>query len=205
MHRKLIEAALFMASRPLGIREISKITGIASLGEIERMLGEIRDDYEKAGKAIEIVSEPEGWSMQVKSEFLPKVAHLTRYSDLADGHKRTLALVVYKEPVKQSEIIKIQGNKAYSYIKSLQKKGLINSEKIGRTKLIRLTQEFERYFGEDKDRIREKVMAGVSRKGLPGEGKAVDVEQAEQMDEDAFEKLMESKKRVSEKRDDVSE
>ena len=159
MPKKLIEAALFMASKPLTVKEISKITGISSLGRIEEKLGELEREYE--GKGIEVIRNPEGWYMQVKPDLLPKVAHLTPYSDLRDGHKRTLALVAYKEPVKQSEVIRIQGNKAYSYIKTLEKKGLIKSEKQGRTKILTLTSEFERYFGEEKQRIKEMLEQGM--------------------------------------------
>ncbi|NIO19709.1 MAG: SMC-Scp complex subunit ScpB [Candidatus Aenigmarchaeota archaeon] len=162
MPKKLIEAALFMSPRPLTVEDISKITGVSSLGKIEERLEELRKEYE--GKGIEIIRSPEGWVMQVKNEMLPRVAHLARYSDLRDGHKRTLALVAYREPVKQSEIVRIQGNKSYAYIKLLIKKGLIKSEKEGRTRILTLTREFERYFGEEKERIREMLEQGVKQR-----------------------------------------
>jgi segregation and condensation protein B len=164
--KRLIEAALFMSSKPLTIEDLSKITGIASLGKIEERLEELRKEYE--GRGFEIVRSPEGWSMEVRSEMLPKVAHLTRYSDLSGGQRRTLALIAYKEPVRQSEIVRIQGNKAYSYIKRLVKKGLVKSEKEGRTRILMLTREFERYFGEDKQRIKEMLeqeAVRIERKG----------------------------------------
>jgi len=151
--KRLIEAALFMSSKPLTTEDLSKLTGIASMGKIEESIEELRKEYGDRG--FEIVRSSEGWSMEVRSEILPKVAHLTRYSDLSGGHKRTLALIAYREPVKQSEIVRMQGNKAYSYIKRLVKKGLVKSEKEGRTRILMLTKEFERYFGEDKQRIRE--------------------------------------------------
>ncbi len=158
MPKKLIEAALFMSSRPMTSEEISKITGFPAK-RVEERLEELRKEYE--GKGIEIVRNPDGWNMRVKPDILPKVAHLTPYSDLKDGHKRTLALVAYREPIKQSEVVRIQGNKAYSYIKLLTKKGLIKSEKEGRTRILMLTKEFERYFGEEKERIKEMLEQGV--------------------------------------------
>jgi len=151
----MIEAALFMSSGALDVKELSKITGISSLGHLEELVGELSREYEKRG--VEIIKTPEGWCMQVQQDLLKKVSHLSKYSDLEDGHKRTLALVVYKEPVMQSEIIKTQGNKAYSYIKKLHRKGLIKSEKKGRTKIITLTNEFERYFGDQKEKIKRRL------------------------------------------------
>ncbi len=162
MPKKLIEAALFMSSRALTAAELSKITGFPQ-ERVEKRLEELRKEYE--GKGFGIVKNPEGWGMRVKPDILPKVAHLTPYSDLRDGHKRTLALVAYREPVKQSEIIRIQGNKAYSYIKFLTRKGLIKSEKEGRTRILMLTKEFERYFGEEKQRIKEMLEQGMQGTG----------------------------------------
>ncbi len=153
--KKTIEAALFISPKPLMLNDIGKIAGIHSLGHVKQILEELQKEYSERG--IEVIQTQEGWHMQVRPQILPKVAHLTPYSDLSGGAKRTLALVVYKEPVPQSEIIKIQGNKAYSYIKDLLKRGLIKAEKKGHTKILYLTQEFERYFGEDKETIKERL------------------------------------------------
>jgi segregation and condensation protein B len=152
MSKKLIEAALFMSSRPMTHEEIAKITGVP-VRSLEKHLAQLQKEY--AEKGVEIIRGPEGWYMRVKPELLPKVAHLTPYSDLKDGHKRTLALVAYKEPVKQSDVVHIQGNKAYAYVKFLRKKGLIKSEKEGRTANLMITKEFERYFGLGRAKIKE--------------------------------------------------
>ncbi len=153
MHKKILEAALFMSNKPLGLDEMGNILGVNSLGFVKQMLEELQGEY--SGRGMEIVNGPAGWSMHVKQDILPRVAHLTPYRDLSGGMKKTLALVVYKEPVHQSDIIKTQGNKAYSYIKDLTKKGLIRAEKDGRTKVLYLTPEFERYFGEERKKVRE--------------------------------------------------
>jgi len=155
MPKKAIEAALFMAPKPLSMQELSKISGISSMGVLKEMLEDLRDEY--AARGIDIVQTPEGWRMHVKPELLPKVSHLAPYTDMSDGCKRTLALVAYKEPVRQSLVIKMQGNKAYNYIKQLTKMGLLKAEKEGRTKRLSLTPEFERYFGQDKEAIKQQL------------------------------------------------
>lgn len=161
-HKGLLEAALFMSPEPLSTESLSKITGIHSLGYLKDMLLKVREDF--TGRGFHLVEGNEGWQFQVDNRFLHKVASLTPYSDLPEGEKRCLALVAYKEPVLQSDVIKIQGNKAYAYIKHLIKKGLIKSEREGRTKSLSLTQEFERYFGEDKERIRDQLIEKLNRK-----------------------------------------
>jgi segregation and condensation protein B len=153
--QKMLEAALFMSARPLMLDELGKILGVHSMGYVKEMLEKLQKDY--AGRGMEIVSTPQGWVMQVRQELLGKVSHLTPYADISEGCKRSLAIIAYKEPVQQSEIIRIQGNKAYTYLKHLQKRNLIKAEKKGRTKIIRLTPEFERYFGEEKESIKERL------------------------------------------------
>ncbi|MBN2331423.1 MAG: SMC-Scp complex subunit ScpB [Candidatus Aenigmarchaeota archaeon] len=159
--KRLLEAALFMASEPLELERLSKIVGISSLGYLKGILTELEHEYKEKG--FHLRESSEGWMFQVDGRFLPHVASLTPYSDLPEGEKRTLALVAYKEPLMQAEVIKTQGNKAYTYIKHLAKRGLIRAEKQGRTKSLSLTQEFERYFGENKEAIKERLIAKINR------------------------------------------
>jgi segregation and condensation protein B len=159
--KRLLEAALFMASEPMSMERLSKIVGVHSLGYLKETLLQLRQDY--SDKGFHLVEDKDGWLFQVDNKFLPKVASLTPYSDLPEGEKRCLALVAYKEPVLQSSIIKTQGNKAYAYVKHLIKKGLIKAEKYGRTKSLSLTQEFERYFGENKEAIKNQLTARVDK------------------------------------------
>jgi segregation and condensation protein B len=153
--KKTLEAALFISTKPIMINELGKIAGVNSLGHVKELLQELQKEY--SNKGVEVVQVQDGWIMQVRPEVLPSVSHLTPYSDLSGGVKRTLAIVAYKEPVLQSEVIKHQGNKAYSYVKELVKKGLVKAEKKGHTKELNLTQEFERYFGEDRKTIKERM------------------------------------------------
>jgi segregation and condensation protein B len=169
-HKRLLEAALFMSSEPLDLGKISRIAGVSSLGYLRGTLLELRDEY--AGRGFHLVESAEGWSFQVDRRFLDKVASLTPYSDLPEGAKRTLALVAYKEPVTQSEVIRVQGNKSYAYIKGLVSKGLVKSEKQGRTRLLSLTKEFERYFGEEKERVREQLIEKLSKMNAETAAKA---------------------------------
>ena len=160
--KRLLEAALFMSSEPMKLEDMSRIVGINSLGFLKQMLSQLRDEY--AARGFQLVERQEGWQFQVRNELLPKVASLTPYSDMPEGVKRCLALIAYKEPVTQSEIIRVQGNKSYEYVKYLSKKGLVRAEKEGRTKTLTLTQEFERYFGDTKEKIREQLIAKLSHR-----------------------------------------
>ena len=88
---------------------------------------------------------------------MPKVAELTPYRDLSDGMVRSLALIAALQPVKQSVLVKLQGNKVYDYVKRLEEKKLIKSRKAGRTKILETTKHFEAYFGSSIEEIRAKL------------------------------------------------
>jgi len=155
--KALIEAALFVSENPLSIRTLSKISGINSSRELKKILSDIKKEFDVASRGIELALTAEGYQFQVKDQFLEKVSGLTTYADISRGTLRTLSLVSLRQPILQSQIIKVQGNKAYNYIKSLEKKGLIKTEKAGRTKMINTTKEFERYFGKSLEEIKERL------------------------------------------------
>ena len=155
--KALIEAALFVSENPVKPSTLSKISGITSTKEIKKILEGIKKEFDAASRGIVLALTPEGYQFQVKDQFLESVAGLTTYADISKGALRTLSIVALRQPILQSEIVKIQGNKAYNYIKSLVKKKLIKTEKAGRTKKINITKEFERYFGKSLKEIQERL------------------------------------------------
>jgi segregation and condensation protein B len=165
-HKRLIEAALFMSASPLDMNRLSKIAGVNSLGYLKGTLLELRDEYENRG--FHLIESPRGWSFAVDARFTDKVSSLTPHADLSDGAKRTLALIAYKEPMPQSEVVKVQGSQCYSYIRDLSERGLVRVEKRGRSKVLSLTKEFEHYFGQEKEKIREKLIRKLSEPGKTG-------------------------------------
>ena len=66
--------------------------------------------------------------------------------EFTKAEQETLAIIAYKQPVKQSVVIKIRGNKAYQHIKNFTDIGFLNSKKLGHTKELTLSEEFDRYF-----------------------------------------------------------
>ena len=153
--KALIEAALFMAVEPLSLKQLSKISGIKSEDKLKKILNEIKNELDVDTRGYELILTPAGYQFQVKKQFLDTVSTLTPHSDLSEGMLRTLSLVAVYQPAVQSEIVKIQGNKAYDYIKNLEKRGLIKTEKFGRTRKLITTKEFEKYFGRSLDEIKE--------------------------------------------------
>ncbi|MEM5834289.1 MAG: SMC-Scp complex subunit ScpB [Candidatus Aenigmatarchaeota archaeon] len=161
--KALLEAALFVSDKPLSLEKLSKVVGICSEEEVKKLLEELKKELSKEERGIELVETPEGFELRVKKEYREKVAKLAPFADLSNGMMRTLAIVAVKQPIKQSLIVKYQGNKAYGYVEALEKKGLIKTEKAGRTKIITTTPEFERYFGKSTEELKKILEEKVLR------------------------------------------
>jgi segregation and condensation protein B len=164
MNKKaLLEAALFVSDKPLSLETLSNITKLNE-EEIKNLIEELKNDLENEDRGIELVETPEGFELRLKPEYRNSVASLAPLADLGDGMMRTLGIIAVKQPIKQSIIVKYQGNKAYGYIKSLEEKGLIKAEKAGRTKICTLTSEFEKYFGKSADELKKVLEEKVKKK-----------------------------------------
>ncbi len=156
---KKVEALLFSSTKPLSIDEISKIID-AEKEKVRIAIENLKKRYENS--AIEIAETPEGFEMRIKPEYRKEASKVALGYDLSKGMIKTLALVIYKNPIKQSEIVKIQGNRAYEYVEKLERKGLVKTKKIGKTKLVYLSENIEKYFGMSLKEIKEQIEKAVS-------------------------------------------
>lgn len=123
--------------------------------EVREQMIRLQTDLKTDDRGVELVETPEGFELRVKPDYREKVVRLAPFADLSDGMMRTLAIIAAKQPIKQSIIVKVQGNKTYGYITGLEDKGLIKTEKYGRTKIITTTPDFEKYFGKSSEEIRK--------------------------------------------------
>jgi segregation and condensation protein B len=147
--RQLVEAILFMSPQPIPLSEIAKICETSNLELISELIQALKEDLIERKSGLQIVRETEGYRMQVLPELEVKVSHLAGPSRFSKGVMKTLAYIAFKQPVKQSTVIKYRTNKAYDEIKILEKQGFISREKAGITYVIKTTKKFLQYFGDN--------------------------------------------------------
>lgn len=145
-NKNKVEAVLFITGRFLTVEEISSISAIKSNEFIQQALDELKQDYESRDTSLQLICYENKWKLNVKKDFLHVTDNLLSDSELDRPTQETLAIVAYKNPAMQAEVIKIRGNKAYDHIKLLKDEGFITSEKNGRTRLLKLTSKFFDYF-----------------------------------------------------------
>lgn len=143
---KKIEAVLFTTGRFMSIEEIAGAAGFGSVGFVKEKVEELQRHYDAADSAICVVNQDDRWKLNIKKEFGFLANKLAATSEFDAPTTKTLAVIAYRHPAVQSDIIKIRGNKAYDHIGALQEQGLLTSEKSGRTRLLKLTPKFYDYF-----------------------------------------------------------
>src|SRR3989344_7864586 len=144
--KKVIEASLFMAPGAVSLVELARIAK-TNVAEIRIAVNELIHEFENRDSALEIRLEEQGIRMAVKKELEGTVGHMAAAPGLLKGIMKTLAFISYKQPVKQSEIIRFRNNKAYDHIKVLEDKGFIRREEAGRSYIVFTTKKFLDYFG----------------------------------------------------------
>ena len=97
--------------------------------------------------------------MDVKEEYISLINKLaTGNAEFSKAEQETLAVIAYKQPAIQSDVIKTRGNKSYDHIKKLKEEGFLISEKFGRTKILKLTQKFYDYFDVIEDELKDRLV-----------------------------------------------
>ena len=114
---------------------------------IKELLERLQEKYDETDSAIQIIEKSGAWKMDVRQNFSSVINRLaTGSSEFSRAEQETLAIIAFKQPIKQSVIIKIRGNKAYEHIKKFVDLGLIKKKKTGHTYELNLRDEFYDYF-----------------------------------------------------------
>lgn len=154
---KKLEAIFFVSGRYLKMPELVALSDLNPI-IIESLIGKLKEKYDDENSAIEIVEKAGAWKMDVRLEFSYIVNKLaTGSAEFSKAEQETLAIIAFKQPIKQSVIIKIRGNKAYDHIKKFNELNLIKRKKEGHTHVLSLSDDFYDYFNvADSERVFER-------------------------------------------------
>ena len=151
-----IEAVLFTVGRLVDLDELSKLTGIASKGSLSEALVSLIEDYKNKEGSLEVVTDGDKYKLNLRKDYLYLTTQLLDQTEFDKPTQETLALVAYRQPVIQSDIIKTRGNTAYEHIKKLREMEFVTSEKSGRTRLLKTTPKFYDYFDVVGEELKQK-------------------------------------------------
>ncbi|MCX8159082.1 MAG: SMC-Scp complex subunit ScpB [Candidatus Pacearchaeota archaeon] len=145
--KRKVEAALFIAGKWMSLQELVALTDVNPI-LLKKILEDLIDEYRDSG--IEVINQNNLWKMDVSKPYVWIVNKLASgNAEFSKAEQETLAIIAYKQPIKQSVVVKIRGNKAYEHIRKFVEMGLITKKKIGHTAELTLSENFYDYFHVD--------------------------------------------------------
>ena len=152
--KKKVEALLFSSGKRMNIEEIAKLCH-SKPEDAKQSLAELKKEYDEKDSSLMFIEEGNFWKLTVREQYLPIVQKIVTETELSKTIMETLAVIAFKYPIRQSDLIKIRTNKAYDHLSELEEAGYISRQKQGRTKLIKLTDKFFEYFDLPRDKLKE--------------------------------------------------
>jgi segregation and condensation protein B len=149
---RLLEAALYVAGRPLDLNELCSVLSTRSKKKTRKFTKALMQEYSARNTALEMLELKDNrYVLQLKADFTPLVKKLVNRPLLSAGPLKTLSYIAYRQPISQKRVIQVRGQHAYGHVKLLKDMGLVAAERAGRSMTLRTTDYFADYFGLTQD------------------------------------------------------
>lgn len=193
--KRKVEAILFAVGKEITAERVASLCSL-SLEDTEKILQELQGDYAQRDHSCHIVKKENGWKLTVRDMYVPLVSSLVSSTELERPLMETLAVIAWKYPIVQSEVIKLRSASAYEHMRILEEQGYIAKERSGRTYTIKLTKKFFEYFDLPSDEAKQAFLKKVPAEVL---------QEAERVDKEAdeVERLIDLEGKEKEAREEI--
>ena len=140
-----VEAVLFAIGKEVTVERIANLCSLKE-EEVKSILTALEVKYQELNLAYHLICKENGWKLTVKDKYLPVVSSIVSSTELEKPLMETLAVIAWRYPIVQSEIVKLRNASAYDHMRQLEEQGFIAKEKFGRTFKVKLTKKFFEYF-----------------------------------------------------------
>lgn len=151
---KLLEAALFAASRPLSVDELLTLDADADHASLQSALDELRASFGDDRHGVELVEIGGGWQFLTRAEYaepIERAQFALRPRRLSPAALETLSIIAYRQPVGRIDVDEIRGVDSGAVIDKLIERGLVEvvarGEGLGRPLLYATTPQFLEILG----------------------------------------------------------
>lgn len=134
--RSILEAMLFVGSpqnEPLASKQVAALMRGVRAGEIDGLVRQLNDDYDRRGCPYRIVAEGGGYRMALREEnarlrdqFYGKV----RQARLSQAAIEVLAAVAYHEPISSEEVTRLRGTASGHVLSHLVRRQLLRLDRV---------------------------------------------------------------------------
>lgn len=154
VRRARLEAVLFLAREPVGLRKLAQSANLADATEARTLLGELRKLYDQRGCAFQVEQLAGGYQLLTRPKFAPWLRPLVPPSEqirLSPPALETLSVVAYRQPVLRADVEAIRGVACGEILRQLMERDLLRivgrSEELGRPLWYGTTRRFLQVFG----------------------------------------------------------
>lgn len=166
----ILEAILFGAGRSMTVGEIA-FAAQEDEGLVEGALSNLRATLSRRRSGALQVSEVSGrWIMEVKPSLSDRMPGGVR-PDIPQRLMPAAALIAYHQPMSQSTLVGMLGQRAYDHVRELSAMGLISRRRDGLTRRLMTTRRFAEYFGApdvESTKVRAWFRKQASDAGMTG-------------------------------------
>ncbi|MBU1199427.1 MAG: SMC-Scp complex subunit ScpB [Nanoarchaeota archaeon] len=184
--KKEVESLLFSSGKMMTEKELAELTN-SSESEVNNVLNILKNEYDERDTSLMLVNSQDSWKLNVREKYMNLVTKIVADTELPFPVLETLAVVAYKAPVVQAEVVKIRGTNAYEQIGILVDAGFVEKRKEGRSFRVNLTPKFFEYFdvagdGDIKDALKDVKVPEKKEPEHVGKLDVVDVPPEEKKD-----------------------
>ncbi|MDP3990109.1 MAG: SMC-Scp complex subunit ScpB [archaeon] len=195
INEKKVEAVLFAVGKEITSERLASLCSL-TIEQVDQILTRMQKEYSERDNSLQIVKKEEGWKLTVRDQFVPIVSNIVSSTELERPLMETLAVIAWKYPIVQSEVIKLRSPAAYEHMRLLEEQGFVAKEKFGRTFTVKLTKKFFEYFDLPSEEAKQEFLKQVPSEILR---EAENVEK----EADEVERLIEFGKHQDESKDEI--
>ncbi len=164
----LLEATLFGAGRSMSVAELSTALGYDE-DEMLDSLYSLRSTLKRRrGGALQVAEVGDRWAIEVKPDIASHLPKETK-TEIPQKLLKAAALIAYHQPMPQSRLVELLGQKAYDYVRELAQLGMVDRRKDGNTRRLSTTRRFSETFGcpyTDRKKVKKWFREQVKTTGM---------------------------------------
>ena len=146
-----LESLLFVAIKPLAIKELTTLTNTKTK-EIEEALAELETDYQNGERGLSLIKNNNQYQLTTATDNAALVQEFLKdetSGELSQPSLEALTIIAYRGPIGKLELEKIRGVNCSLILRNLLMRGLIEEkyEKSKDENYYTVTHDFVRFLG----------------------------------------------------------
>ncbi len=146
-----LESLLFVAIKPLSIRELSNLTK-TDQAQVESALKDLGEDYQSSARGLKLIENNQQYQLTTapaNAEIVKNFLQDETSGELSQPSLEALTIISYRGPITKLELEEIRGVNCSLIIRNLLLRGLIEEKpgSGGEASVYTVSHEFVRFLG----------------------------------------------------------